>query len=156
MFTYASDIDVSRPVDEVFAAITDIRRWGEWTDMSEIRPDRPGPIAIGSTGTFTLPGPFKGPIRYELARLEPNRSVRYEMTHSGFTWTAEFRVTPEGGGSRLATSGTFRIRGWRRLLEPIIAREVSRGEAGELVRMKSLLESVATPAAAVSADVARS
>jgi hypothetical protein len=156
VFTYASDIDVSRPADEVFAAITDIRRWGEWTDMSEIRHDRPGPIAIGSTGTFTLPGPFKGPIRFELARLEPNRSVRYEMTHPGFTWTAELRVTPEGGGSRLATAGTFRIRGWRRLLEPIIAREVSRGEADELARMKSLLESPAAPAAAVSADVARS
>ena len=155
MFTYASEVDVTRPADEVFAAITDIQRWGEWTDMSEIRPDRPGPIAVGSTGTFTLPGPFKGPIRYELARLEPNRSVMYEMTHPAFTWTAELSVTPASGGSRLATSGAFRIRGWRRLLEPIIAREVSRGEADELARMKTLLESATAPAVAVPAGAAR-
>ena len=155
MFTYASEVDVSRPVDDVFAAITDSARWGVWTDMSDIRHDRPGPITVGSTGTFMLPGPFKGPIRYELAHLEPNRSVRYEMTHPGFTWTAELSVTPAAGGSRLATSGTFRVRGWRRLLEPILAREVSRGEADELARMKSLLESASAPAAAVSPGGAR-
>jgi hypothetical protein len=155
MFTYASEVDVRRPVDEVFAAITDIQRWGEWTDMTEIRPDQPGPITVGSTGTFTLPGPFKGPIRYALAHLESNRSVRYEMAHPGFTWTAELSVSPASGGSRLATSGTFRIRGWRRLLEPIIAREVSRGEADELARMKSLLESATVPAAAMPAGGTR-
>jgi uncharacterized protein YndB with AHSA1/START domain len=155
MFRYASEVDVTRPAEEVFAAITDIQRWAEWTDMTEIRQDRPGPIAMGSTGTFRLPGPFKGPIRYELARLEPNRSVTYEMTHPGFTWTAELKVSPNGGGSRLATSGTFRLRGWRRLLEPIIAREVSRGEADELARMKSLLESPVAPSAGVPASGAR-
>jgi hypothetical protein len=147
MFTYASEVTIERPVPEVFAAINDIAGWSEWTDMREIRHDQPGPIAAGSTGTFALPGgSFKGPIRYELTGFEPDRRVTYEMTHPTFTWTAEMRVEAAGGGSRLATSGAFRLRGWRRVLQPIVAREVSRGEAAELDRMKAILESAPPPA----------
>jgi hypothetical protein len=150
MFTYASALDITRPAPEVFAAINDIVGWSEWTDMRDVRRDQPGPIGAGSTGTFTLPGsPFKGPIRFELIRFEPNRRVTYEVTHRAFAWTAELNVAPSGAGSRLETAGTFRLRGWWRLLQPIISREVSRGEAGELERMKAILE--AEPSAAITA-----
>jgi hypothetical protein len=147
MFTYASEVDIARPAHEVFAAINDIAGWSEWTDMRDIRHDQPGPVGAGSTGTFTLPGsPFKGPIRYELTGFEPDRRVTYALTHRAFAWTAELTVQPSGAGSRLATSGTFQLRGWWRLLQPVISREVSRGEAGELERMKAMLESAPSPA----------
>ena len=147
MFTYASEVDIARPAREVFAAINDIAGWSEWTDMRDVRHDQPGPIAAGSTGTFTLPGGlFSGPIRFELTRLEPDQRVTYEMTHPAFTWTAEMRVEPTDAGSRLATSGAFRLRGWRRVLQPIVSREVSRGEAAELDRMKAILETAPPPA----------
>ena len=141
MFRYASDVEVDRPVSEVFEAINDIARWGEWTDMSDIRHDGALPVRVGSTGTFALPGsPFKGPIRYELTGLEQDRSVTYAIEHPTFAWTAQMTVTPSGSGSRLASQGEFRIRGWRRVLQPIIAREVARSEATELVRLKAILE----------------
>jgi hypothetical protein len=62
-------------------------------------------------------------------------------------------VASEGSESRLSTSGEFRLHGLWRLLQPIVAREVSRGEAGELERLKAILESApaaATPAASPS------
>jgi Polyketide cyclase / dehydrase and lipid transport len=149
MFRYASEVPVARPAREVFAAVVDIARWGEWTDMREVRPDGSGPIRVGSGGTFTMPGPFRGPIRYELTDLEMDRQVTYRIEHPAFSWTAVMGVAPEGDGSRLATSGEFRLRGVWRLLQPIVAREVSRGEATELVRLKAILESA--PATAMSA-----
>ena len=149
MFTYASEVTVDRPAPEVFAAVLDIEHWTEWTDMKDVRHTTAGPIRVGSAGTFSLPGPFSGPIQYRLTALEPDRRVVYEMTHPSFTWVAELSVVPAAGASRLATSGSFEVRGWRRLLQPIIAREVARGEEGELVRLKAILESA--PAQAMAA-----
>lgn len=149
MFRYASDVTVARPASQVFAGIVDIARWGEWTDMRDIREDESGPIRLGSSGTFTMPGPFRGPIRYELTGLQPGRQVTYRIQHPRFTWTAVMGVASEGSESRLSTSGQFRLHGFWRLLQPIVAREVSRGEAGELERLKAILESA--PAAAIPA-----
>lgn len=152
MFTYGSEIEVARPPAEVFSALIDIARWTEWTDMQDMHHDQSGPIGIGSTGTFSLPGPFRGPIRYELTSLVPSQHVRYEMAHSAFAWTAEYNLEPAESGTRLATSGTFGLRGLWRLLQPIIAREVGQSEAGELARLKAIIEGVpAQPSAVMSA-----
>jgi hypothetical protein len=107
-------------------------------------------VRVGSSGTFSLPGPFKGPTRYRLTELAADERVVYEMTHPAFTWTAELRVAPEGHGTRLATSGTFQLRGWWRLLQPIVAREVAGGEEAELVRLKAILEAAPVPAGATA------
>ena len=147
MIRYASDIDVSRPAEEAFAAVLDIARWGEWTEMRDIHAERSGPPRVGSIGTFTLPGPFKGPIRFELTALEPDRRVEYHLTHPAFEWRAEVDVEPRPGGSRLTNWGEYRLLGWRRVLEPIIAREVRNGEAAELPRLKALIEAPPTAAA---------
>ncbi|HEY8170991.1 MAG TPA: SRPBCC family protein [Candidatus Limnocylindria bacterium] len=152
MFTYGSEVEVAQTPAEVFSALLDIGRWTEWTDMRDMHHDQSGPIRIGSSGTFTLPGPFRGPIRYELTGLEPDRHVRYEMAHSAFAWTAEYSLEPTESGTRLATSGRFQLRGLWRILQPIIAREMGRGEADELARLKAIIEEVpARPSAAVSA-----
>jgi polyketide cyclase/dehydrase/lipid transport protein len=149
MIRYASDIDVSRPAEEAFAAVLDITRWGEWTEMRDIRAQQGGPPRVGTTGTFTVPGPFKGPIHFELTALEPNRRVEYRLTHPGFDWRAEVDVEPRPGGSRLTNWGEYRLLGWRRVLEPIVAREIRNGEAAELPRLKALIE--ASPAGAPAA-----
>ncbi len=146
MITYASAVDVSRPAEEAFAAVLDISRWDEWTEMQDIRHEGSGPPVLGSTGTFSLPGPFKGPIRYELTALEPDRRVEYRITHRAFDWHAVIDVDPRPDGSRLTSSGEYRLRGWWRILQPIVAREVRRGEAAELEKLKAILE--ASPATA--------
>ena len=152
MFTYGSEIEVARPPIEVFSVLIDIGRWTEWTDMRDMHHDQSGPIGIGSSGTFTLPGPFRGPIRYKLTGLVPDRHVRYENSHPAFAWTAEYSLEPTDSGTRLATSGTFQLRGLWKILQPIIAREVGRGEADELARLKSTIEgSAAHQATVVSA-----
>ena len=150
MFSYASGVDVARQPEEAFAAVIDIARWGEWTDMRDIRHDGSGPIGVGTTGSFRMAGPFSGPIRYELTSMDEGRRVEYRVTHPAFEWRAEMTVEPRAGGSRLGTRGDFRLHGWRRLLEPIVAREVRRGEATELERLKALLE--AAPASTVAME----
>lgn len=141
MIRYSAQVDVAMPAHDVFAAVNDIAGWTEWTDMREITPDRAGPVCVGSAGTFLMPkGPFRGPIRYEATGLDPDRRVVYRMTHPSFDWEAVVAVEPDDAGSRLSTYGTFRLHGWRRLLEPLVRDEITRGEAAELDRLKAILE----------------
>ena len=146
MVRYESETEVLRPADEAFRAVLDISRWDEWTDMRDIHQEGSGPPTVGSTGTFTLPGTFRGPVRFELTAMEPSRRVEYRLTHPSFDWRAVVAVEPVPSGSKLVTSGEFRLRGWRRLLEPFVGREIRKGEAAELVRLKALLEAPAQTA----------
>ena len=141
MIHYIAEVGVARPAADVFAAVNDIAGWTAWTDMREIQPEGTGPVRVGSAGSFRMPkGPFKGAIRYEATEVEPDRRVVYRMTHPAFEWEAEIAVEPDEAGSRLSTSGTFRLHGWRRLLEPLVRGEIQRGEAAELDRLKAILE----------------
>jgi uncharacterized protein YndB with AHSA1/START domain len=151
MIRYSAEVGVARPAADVFAAVNDIAGWTAWTDMREVRPEETGPVRVGSAGTFRMPkGPFKGPIRYEAMTVDADRRVVYRMTHPAFEWAAEIAVEPDVAGSRLSTSGTFRLRGWRRLLEPMVRGEIQRGEAAELDRLKAILEAGGgTPESAV-------
>jgi hypothetical protein len=152
MIHYAGQVGVARQAPDVYAAINDIARWPEWTDMRDVQPDTPGQIHVGSAGTFTLAkGPFNGPISYVATTVEPDRRIVYRLTHPAFDWQAEMAVEPAVTGARLSTSGSFRLRGWRRLLEPLVRGEIQRGELAELDRLKAILEAGPSPVGAVGA-----
>jgi hypothetical protein len=50
-------------------------------------------------------------------------------------------------------AGDLSLLGWRRLLEPLFAREVRSGEAKEAERLRDVLEAEALPAAPATATV---
>lgn len=55
-------------------------------------------------------------------------------------WDGVFSVEPEGTGTLVRSSGHIRLRGIRRLMEPLMRGEAARSEAAELSRLKALLE----------------
>ena len=71
----------------------------------------------------------------------------FRVTHPTLEWKAVSTLAAAGTGTRLTYAGDLRLRGWRRLLEPIMAREVRRGEASEALQLKALLEATPDPAA---------
>ena len=79
----------------------------------------------------------------EIADLEPDRRVVFRVTHPSLDWTSVATLEPTGSGTTLTYAGDLRLLGWRRLLEPLAAREVRNSEAAEAARLKALLE--ATP-----------
>jgi hypothetical protein len=83
----------------------------------------------------------------ELTELEPDRRLVFQITHSTLDWKAVSMLQPEGSGTRLTYAGEIRLRGWRRLLEPLAAGEMRRGEGGEALRLKELLEGPTGPGA---------
>jgi hypothetical protein len=93
-------------------------------------------------------GPFKGLLRMEIVELDPDRKVVFHVTHPALDWTSSSTAAAEGAGTRFTYAGELRLKGWRRLLEPLMAGEVRRGEAGEAARLKTLLEAEAAAEAA--------
>ncbi len=110
----------------------------DMVDMSFDSADTP---RVGTRGQFRLAkGPIKGMLDVELTELEPDRRIVFQITHTTLDWKAVSTLEPAGTGTRLTYAGEIRLRGWRRLLEPLVAREAARGEAGEALRLKALLE----------------
>ena len=99
-----------------------------------------GPV-VGMRGRFRMAkGPITGMLDMELTELDPDRRIVFRVTHPRLDWNAVSTLVPADDGTRLTYAGELRLRGWRRLLEPLVAREVRQGEAGEAVRLKALLE----------------
>ena len=72
--------------------------------------------------------------------MEIGERVVFRVTHPSLDWTAVSTLAPAGSGTTLTYAGDLRLLGWRRLLEPFVAREVRSSEAAEAVRLKGLLE----------------
>ena len=145
MIRYSSTHTIDRPPPVVFEALLDPARYGEWTEMQGTTWDGEGPVAVGTTGSFRMPsGPFAGPLRMEVAELEPDRRFVVRVTHPKFDWLSTTELEPAGAGTRMTYAGEIRFRGVQRLLELFIRGEVARGEAKEVERLKALLEGTST------------
>ena len=141
MIRYSSEVTIERPPHEVFEALLDPARYGQWTDMVDMRFDTAGQPSVGTRGQFRLAkGPIKGMLDFELTELEADRRLIIRISHPGVEWTSFATLEPTGTGTRMTYAGEVQLRGWRRLLEPLAAAEVRGGEAREAQRLKALLE----------------
>ena len=147
MIRYESRVRIARPPEAVYRGLTDATQFGAWTDMVDIEAAA-GPPVVGDQVRFRLAaGPIKGPLDAEYVALEPDRRVVMRIEHPLLSWTSTSDLTPIETGTELRYAGQISLRGWRRLLEPFVAREVRDGEHGEALRLQALLEATPTSAA---------
>ena len=141
MIHYSTVVTIARPAHAVYEALLDPELYPRWTDMVDVSFDGPGTPRVGTRGRFRLAkGPIKGTLEMELTELEEDRRVVFHVTHRSLDWKAVSTLEPAGTGTQLTYAGDLRLRGWRRLLEPLIAREVRSSEAAEALRLKGVLE----------------
>jgi len=146
MIRYSSEVTIARPPRAVYEALLDGDLYPKWTDMVDVSFDGGDGPRVGMRGRFRLAkGPIKGMLDMELTELDPARRVVFHVTHPTLDWKAVSTLVPAGDGTRLTYAGELRMHGWRRLVEPLFAREVRSGEAGEALRLKALLEAAPEP-----------
>ena len=143
MVAYAVSENINRSPGEVFPHLEDPMRW-DW--MAEGRTDRltDGPTRIGTRFrySFELRGkPID--LDIEVTQHEANRRVAFKtVSDSAMRWDGVFSVEPGGTGTLVRNVGQIRLRGIRRLMEPLMRGEVQRSEAAELGRLKAKLEAM--------------
>jgi uncharacterized protein YndB with AHSA1/START domain len=132
---------IDRPIEEVFAYVTDQTNTPRWqAGLVEVKRTTVGPIGIGTKHTFVRN--FIGrrmEADNEYVAYEPNRLVTFRTT-SGPSLVASYLFDAVPDGTRLTSRVELQGAGLFGLLEPVIGAGLRREMKAALPALKVLLE----------------
>jgi uncharacterized membrane protein len=140
-------IVIGRPVDEVFAFVTNLdneRRWQP--EIESIRLLTPAPFRVGSEFEEvrrSLGRQFHW--RFRVTALEPARTFAIASIGGAPVYQGSRRFEPVPAGTRLTETGDLETRGALRLLDPLLTWLALRSQRRAFARLKALIEG-ASPA----------
>ena len=136
------EITIARPLDEVFAVLTDPTLTPRWSAnaISE-RWLTPPPVGIGSRREAVTKSLGREMTNVaEVVAFEPGRSWTMRSV-SGPAFQASATFTPDADGTRVTWTWILGRPGWQRLAMAPFAPVFRRAIAADLARLKSMLES---------------
>lgn len=136
----ASTIEIRRPVDEVFAFLSDgenDRRWRSGV-LDVRRKSGHGRGAIYEQG---VKGPFgrRVPADYEITVFEPEQRIGFRAIAGPVRPEGSYELTPTDGGTQVKFALRAAPRGLAKLMTPIVAKTM-RSEVAQLDRLRTVLE----------------
>lgn len=142
MATARLSVTIARPLEDVFAVLTDPEKTPRWSAPAvEERWITPGAPTIGSRRlAITRMLGRRSENIAEVTAYEPNRM--WELTSvSGPHFVVRATFAPVDGGTRMDWNWRFDLQGPLRLLEPVVVRLLGRQFTKDLARLKSMMES---------------
>jgi uncharacterized protein YndB with AHSA1/START domain len=127
-------IVISRPIEEVFGALTNLENDIKWrSEWVETRKTSERDLGVGATFCFT--GEFLGrrvPTKYEVIEYEPKQGAAWKTVSGPLPLT--FRRTFERveGGTRVTIRYNAEARGLFMLVMSLLAGTVKRQHEGDL------------------------
>jgi uncharacterized membrane protein len=142
MIEHAVEIRIERPVEEVFAFITDAAKHPTWDSSSvSMTPDKPGPWVAGLTfHEVRRMGPREMSFQSKVAALTPNQSMEIESL-TGSEFHGHWRFSPNTTGTTLNWSCEMKLKGPAKLGEKFIAKSFKKTCDANFARLKEVLES---------------
>jgi uncharacterized protein YndB with AHSA1/START domain len=106
MATYSITVEIDAPPDRVWAIMSDIERWPEWTSsVTSVERLDTGPLAVGSRARVRQPKLL--PADFVVTDFDPGSAFTWVTRSAGVTATARHSVVPSGRGSRATLSVEF-------------------------------------------------
>lgn len=137
-----SEIDIDRPVEQVFAVVADMSRNPEWqTGMVSCTWTTEPPILVGST--YDQVASFMGReilTTFEVTEFDAPSRIRIESIVSTFPLDITRTVEPRGDGSRVVAVVRGEPGGLMKLFAPLMAFQARRSIRADYQRLKELLE----------------
>jgi hypothetical protein len=142
MITASADIVIHRPIEDVFAFLTDASNHRRWDSTSvEMEPLQPGPWRAGlEFREVRRIGPRPTEVRSRIAAFEAGRSMDLESL-TGPTFRGHWRLSAVDGGTQLRWNGELEPSGLMGILAPLIQRQFRATTAANFDRLKEALES---------------
>jgi hypothetical protein len=141
MLQFAADLKVNRPVEKVFAWLTNAENQGKF-DKSSLKMEAltPGPWRAGTQFRELRDlGGRKTAVLSEIAELELNRRFVIR-SKTGPEWLGIWLFEPDGSRTRLRWTGQMRMKGLGRLLEPFIGRQMRTQIDRQFAQLPAIIE----------------
>jgi uncharacterized membrane protein len=134
-------IVIHRPVDEVFAFVTDLRNERQWQPEIEAVHLPAEPLQTGSEfeeerRTFGR----RYTWRFRVTVLTPNREFSIATVRGTPVYTGSRLFEAVPGGTKLSEIGEVETRGLMKLFDPLFARLAQKPQNDAFHRLKRLLE----------------
>jgi uncharacterized protein YndB with AHSA1/START domain len=143
MAQFKQSVVINRPVEQVFAFVSDLENDPPWSRAAELCRISPGPVGVGTT--FRQRDRLLGrrlELTLQVVDYEPNHKVTLQTTSRGLSFAGTRMVEPVGqGATRVTFVGGGRAGGVWRPVEPLLAAVGGRRLRTQLGRLKRLLES---------------
>jgi uncharacterized protein YndB with AHSA1/START domain len=138
-------VTIARPVDAVFAYLTDGEKCPQWRsgvlDIKRVTGD-------GGLGTRYRQG-VKGPMGrriaadYEVTAYEPNRRIEFQAVAGPARPHGRYDLAPDDGGTRVSFALDAQLSGLRKLLMGAAVQRTMDAEVKALDQLKQVLEASA-------------
>ena len=143
MITIEHSVVISRPVQEVFAFLTEHEHDTEWrSGLVEWKGTSEGPTQVGSTSSEVLQ--FLGrrmETSYEITEYEENKVLGFKTTSGPIPMEGSYSVESTEAGTKLSFKISGEPGGLFKLAEPLVARTAKRQIETDFNNLKDLLES---------------
>jgi uncharacterized protein YndB with AHSA1/START domain len=139
------NIVVERPIEIVFAFITDIHKAKLWSPVDNIRQTSSGPMGVGST--FVQQAQFMGQ-RFEattqVTRYEPPHVFAFKVIQGPFPLTNTMRCEPTNtGGTKVTIIGEADPSPATKLMGPLVVPLVTKQLDTQINLLKRAIETQA-------------
>jgi uncharacterized membrane protein len=137
------EVEIERPVSEVFAYVTDVANLPEWQRATSSAAwedgDRPRTGARIRQQTAFLGRSLD--IVVEVTAYEPERRFDLRTLEGPISFTVRHSFQPANSGTRIHFVGEGEPGGFFRLARSMVARQAERESRADFARLKEILES---------------
>jgi uncharacterized membrane protein len=142
MIQVKRSIVISRPIDEVFTYVSDLRHSAVWQPgLEEVRKKTEGPLRVGTEFTFVRK--FLGK-RLEsgnkFIEYEPNTRVTFVIPSGPVPGEASYLFESTPHGTKVTSKIQLEFKGLTRLAEPLVTSSLIRDMETGFDKLKELLE----------------
>ena len=131
---------IARPPEDIWNFMFDLSNDKKWrTGVIDARLTSAPPVGLGTTGVHIAA--FMGEFSWTITEWEERRVAGWDFTSGILEGThGSYRVEPESAGSRVIIRANFRLSGFFGVLMPLMRLIVPRRLAGDLRKLKAILE----------------
>ena len=141
MATFENTVMIARPIEEVFAFLSDLENIPKWNyAIVETRKISEGPVGVGTTYHQVRSVPSRSEERLEITTYSPPRQLEIRGQLGPFASRLVYALDATGEGTRVTNTVELELGGPGRLLGRVAVPRVREAVAANLRKLKELLE----------------
>ena len=141
-----SDTEIQRPAGEVFAFLANGENMPRWMDVFEtVKKASDGPVGQGTTYEYKMARRGKAESTFEWSVYQPNTKLAWEgppvaAGPGTLEPKGEYEITDHGDHTHVTMRMNPGTTGLMTLMGPLVARGMRKEAAGNMQRLKDVLE----------------